>query len=206
MLDFLRGTVAHMQTDYIVLDVNGVGYRVFCSNPYVFHVDKEVQIFIHQHVREDAILLYGFKTREEQTLFRRLIDVSGIGPRVAVGILSGATPQNIISSIQQENITFLTKLPGIGKKTAQRVILDLKDKLDHIVSTDSTHDHIAVVSSDQSDVSMPTPWVEAKEALIGLGYSEKEVDQVWEVIRTKVDQNDTVETIMKKALQSLFEG
>ncbi|NBI29753.1 Holliday junction branch migration protein RuvA [Chengkuizengella marina] len=206
MLDFLRGTVAQMQTDYIVLDVNGVGYRVFCSNPYVFQVDKEVQVLIHQHVREDAILLYGFKTREEQTLFRRLIDVSGIGPRVAVGILSGATPQNIISSIQQENITFLTKLPGIGKKTAQRVILDLKDKLDHIVSNDSTHDYNVAVSLDQSDVSMPAPWVEAKEALIGLGYSEKEVDQVWEVIRTNIDQNDTVETIMKRALQSLFEG
>ncbi|MDP5272759.1 Holliday junction branch migration protein RuvA [Chengkuizengella axinellae] len=206
MLDYLRGNLAHIETDYIVLDVNGMGYRVFCSNPYEFQMDKELQVFIHQHVREDAILLYGFKTREEQTLFRRLIDVSGIGPRVAVGILSGATPQNIITSIQQENITFLTKLPGIGKKTAQRVILDLKDKLDHILSDTILVDNKTAVSLDQSDISMPAPWIEAKEALIGLGYSEKEVDKAWEDIRGKVDQHDTVEIIMKKALQSLFEG
>ena len=91
---------------------------------------KPVTIYTHHHVREDAILLFGFATREEQRLFRKLLDVSGIGPKVALGILAGGRPEAIAAAIRQENVAFLTKLPGIGRKTAQRMILDLKDKLD----------------------------------------------------------------------------
>ena len=132
MIDFLRGKVALRESDYAVLDVNGVGYRVFCPNPYALsHKENEdVTMFIHYHVREDAHLLFGFITRDEQSLFRLLLDVSGIGPKVALGILAaGGRPEAVILAISQENLAFLTKLPGIGKKTAQRIILDLKDKL-----------------------------------------------------------------------------
>ena len=87
---FLRGQVVHLESEYIVLDVQGVGYRVFCPNPYAFaKTDGTITVFTHHHVREDAILLFGFPTREEQKLFRKLIEVSGIGPRVALGILGG---------------------------------------------------------------------------------------------------------------------
>lgn len=131
MIDFLRGQVVHLETEYIVLDVHGVGYRVFCPNPYAFaKTEGPVTVYTHHHVREDAMQLFGFPTREEQRLFRKLIEVSGIGPRVALGILGGGTPDHVVSAIYQENISFLVKLPGIGKKTAQRMILDLKDKLE----------------------------------------------------------------------------
>lgn len=131
MIDFLRGKVVHLEEDFIVLDVNGVGYRLFCANPYLFSGrEEEVVVYVHHHVREDAIQLFGFLTREEQRLFRRLLDVSGIGPRVALGVMSGSDPATVVAAIRQENLSVLTKLPGIGKKTAQRMVLDLKDKLD----------------------------------------------------------------------------
>ncbi len=131
MIDFVRGWIAHREMDYIVVDVNGVGYRVFVANPYAPQLNdsEEVTLFIHYSVREDAHLLYGFITREEQWLFRRLLEVTGIGPRVAMGVLAGGRPEAVIAAIQQENLAFLTKLPGIGRKTAQRIVLDLKDKL-----------------------------------------------------------------------------
>src|SRR5690606_1770683 len=92
MIDFLRGKVAHREPEYVVLDVHGVGYRVFCPNPYALADEGETTLYIHHHVREDAILLFGFPTREEQSLFRKLLEVSGIGPKVALGILSGGRP------------------------------------------------------------------------------------------------------------------
>lgn len=117
MIDFLRGKVAHREPEYAVIDVHGVGYRVFCPNPFALpDKTEDITVYIHHHVREDAILLFGFPTREEQALFRRLLDVSGIGPKVALGMLSGARPEAIVAAVQQENVTFLTKLPGIGKK------------------------------------------------------------------------------------------
>src|SRR5690606_7363492 len=115
MIDFLKGKVCHYEANYVVLDVQGIGYRVFNPQPYTITKDDEVTLYTHYHVREDAVLLFGFLTRDEQSLFRRLIEVSGIGPRVALGILSGGTPQAVVAAIQSEDISFLTKLPGIGK-------------------------------------------------------------------------------------------
>lgn len=94
MIDYLRGQLAVREMDYVVIDVHGVGYQVFCSNPFGISAreGEEVTLFIHYHVREDAHLLFGFTTREEQTLFRKLIEVSGIGPKVALGILTGGGP------------------------------------------------------------------------------------------------------------------
>ncbi|HZG77016.1 MAG TPA: Holliday junction branch migration protein RuvA, partial [Paenibacillus sp.] len=134
MIDFLRGKPVFVDADFVVLDVRDVGYRVFCPNPYAFagKADQTVTLFIHHHVREDAVQLFGFATREEQSLFRKLLDVTGIGPRVAVGVLSGGAPERIVAAIQSDDLAFLTRLPGIGKKTAQRIVLDLKDKLDGI--------------------------------------------------------------------------
>src|SRR5690606_2872918 len=88
-----------------------------------------ITVHVHYHVREDAILLYGFESREQKQLFRKLIDVTGIGPKVALGLLSAGAPEALVQAIQQENYSYLTKLPGVGKKTAQRIVLDLKDKL-----------------------------------------------------------------------------
>lgn len=208
MIDFLRGQVAHLETEYIVLDVQGVGYRVFTPNPYAFaKQDGAVTVFIHYHVREDATLLFGFSTREEQKLFRRLIDVNGVGPKVALGILAGCgKPEAVVTAIQQENITFLTKLPGIGKKTAQRIVLDLKDKLDGIgldIHPGSLFTSITVTDEDSSDGST---WSEAREALKALGYTEAELDRVWKDLQHRIHADESVDSLMKKALQALFKG
>jgi Holliday junction DNA helicase RuvA len=211
MIDFLRGKAVRVEADHIVVDVHGVGYRVFCSNPYAYQgkLDEEVTVFIHYHVREDAILLYGFPSRDEQNLFRRLLDVSGIGPRVALGILSGGRPEAVVAAIQQENIAFLTKLPGIGKKTAQRIVLDLKDKLSAIAvghMEAAGAGSAAYFGMRDEGLASAGHWAEAREALLALGYTETEVDRVWPAIKPKVNDGDAVDAIVKKALQALFQG
>lgn len=207
MIDFLRGMLAHREADYIVLDVNGVGYRVFCANPYAVFGDPEypVTMYIHHQVREDAVLLFGFASREEQTLFRRLIEVNGIGPKVALGILSAGRPDAVVSAIYQENVTFLTKLPGIGKKTAQRIILDLKDKLSDLPFSPVTLQVTGGVMSVA--VALDTSFGdEAKEALYALGYSEAEIARIWPAVQKQAGGSSSVDVVVKHALQILFKG
>ncbi len=202
MIDFLRGPVVHLESEYVVLDVQGVGYRVFCPNPYAFaKVNGPVTIFIHYQTREDATLLFGFPTREEQKLFRKLIEVTGIGPRVALGILTGGTPDQLISAIYQENLTFLVKLPGIGKKTAQRMILDLKDKLDGLGTASMQTGLFALPVEEDEDL---LPWQEARDALKALGYTEGELDSVWLDMKKEGADIGPVDVLMKKALKLLY--
>lgn len=204
MIDFLRGPLAHLENDYVVIDVHGVGYRVFCPNPYAFaKAEGDVIAYIHHNVREDAILLFGFPTRAEQKLFRKLIEVSGIGPKVALGILSGGDPDLVVTAIYQENITYLMKMPGIGKKTAQRMILDLKDKLDDFSAAVYSEGLFAVPVPQAGDESS---WSEAREALKALGYTDTELDGIWLKIKDEVNYEDTVEVMMKKALKLLYAG
>lgn len=206
MIDYLRGRLAVREMDYVVIDVQGVGYQVFCSNPFGISAreGEEVTLFTHYHVREDAHLLFGFATREEQTLFRKLIEVSGIGPKVALGILAGGRPDAVIAAIQQENVGFLTKLPGIGKKTAQRIILDLKDKLGLFPA--SIVDEVAVLTAEAERSSIEGSWAEAKQALLALGYTEAETDRTWHLIQKDVKPTDPVDTVTKLALKALFQG
>lgn len=209
MIDYLHGKIVHIDAEYVVVDVRDVGYRVFTPNPYEFAgKDEAVTIYIHHHVREDAILLYGFLSREQQTLFRKLLDVSGIGPRVALGILSAGRPETVVAAIQQENIGFLTKLPGIGKKTAQRMILDLKDKL--LGASDAVGLAAAGIVSElaveDSGQGSGTAWQEARDALAALGYTAAELDAAWNKMKDSVMPEETVDTLMKRALQQLFKG
>lgn len=206
MIDFLRGRVAFIEQDYLVIDVQGVGYQVFTGNPFIFSVKEEVMVYTHYHVREDAIQLFGFATKDEQVLFRKLIDVSGIGPRVGLGILRGAQPQQIIAMIQQENVQWLTKLPGIGKKTAQRIVLDLKDKLDGLSSAVPEMGAHEPVQSDTIADGNVSIWSEAKQALDALGYQDHEAEKALQQIRNKVSDQDGVDQIIKQALQALYKG
>lgn len=201
MIDFVRGTVAYIETDYAVIDVGHIGYQVFVSNPYELAGRVgSVTLYTHQHVREDAILLYGFLTREERSLFRRLLDVSGIGPKVALGILTGGRPEQLVAAIQREDLAYLTKLPGVGKKTAQRIVLDLKDKLNGFSEVFAL-EPVAAVAAERTPT---TPWEEARQGLIALGYTETEADRAWSIIRERVQEDESVESLMKKALQALF--
>jgi Holliday junction DNA helicase RuvA len=209
MIDFLRGKLIYREADYVVLDVNGVGYRLFCANPFAISADegKELTLYAHHHVREDAAILFGFQSREEQALFRRLLVVTGIGPRVALGILSAARPEAVVSAIYQEDINFLVKLPGIGKKTAQRIILDLKDKLADLpmlqtAASASPNPAAAAVSSRAGGIA----WQEARQALQALGYSEAETDRIWPAIQDSAAAGAATDVLIKLGLQALFKG
>jgi Holliday junction DNA helicase RuvA len=207
MIDFLRGKIALKELDYVVIDVNGVGYRVFSPNPYALSnkENEEVTLFIHYHVREDAHLLFGFSSREEQSLFRLLLEVTGIGPKVALGILAGGRPEAVTAAITQENIAFLMKLPGIGKKTAQRIILDLKDKLGALPAASRLGGFVLDPASIPVMSEGGLAWAEAKEALMTLGYTEAETDRAWHQVKAKAKPSDTVDAIMKLALQALYQ-
>ncbi|WP_128895957.1 Holliday junction branch migration protein RuvA [Longirhabdus pacifica] len=201
MIDFIKGEVLLIEEDYIVVEVQGIGYRIFCPNPFQFTLHSQVTMYTHHHVREDAMHLFGFSSREEQKLFRKLLDVNGVGPRVAVGILAAGNPHSFTTAIQQENITVLTKLPGIGKKTAQRLILDLKGKLPE-VAMDSTDTNISSMST-VADTSLS---FETKEALQSLGISRDEADMIWQKIEHQVTADDSVDAVLKLALKQLHQG
>ncbi|CAG5092465.1 Holliday junction ATP-dependent DNA helicase RuvA [Thermobacillus xylanilyticus] len=209
MIDYIRGPVAHIEEEWIVVDVAGVGYRVFTPNPYAFAASGEpVTVYTHHHVREDAMLLFGFATREEQRLFRALLEVSGVGPKVALGVLAGARPEAIAAAIRQENVAFLTKLPGIGRKTAQRMILDLKDKLDRGTGFGpaSGLDDLPAEPAAAGGQGAGTAWPEAREALAALGYTAAEIDRVWQTISGSVSGEETADALVKRALTLLFRG
>lgn len=209
MIDYLQGKLAHRETDFVVVDVGGVGYRVFCANPYGFEPkeDGQVKLYIHYHVREDAVSLFGFPAREEQTFFRRLLEVSGIGPRVALGILAAGRVDAVIAAIYQEDVVFLTRLPGIGKKTAQRIILDLKDKLADL-SAGGLDSLAAAATTAPGGASAPMAGAmnEMRLALLSLGYTEAEVDRVKPAVQKAATGTESVDALIKLALTALLKG
>ncbi|AJY76082.1 Holliday junction branch migration protein RuvA [Paenibacillus beijingensis] len=206
MIDYVRGRVVHLESDSIVIDVRDIGYQVITPNPYAFAKNEDaVTVYTHYHVREDAALLFGFQTREEQALFRKLLEVSGIGPRVAVGILGGGRPEAVVAAIHREDLSFLTRLPGIGKKTAQRMILDLKDKLAMSAASIETMWEAEAVGQTAGPDRYPV-WSEAREALAALGYSAAELDRAWEGMGGACEPGESVDALMKRALQQLFKG
>jgi len=137
MIAFLRGRILDKQPNRIVVDVQGVGYEVHVPLSTYYDAGDagmEVSLRIHTHVREDALQLYGFLTALEQQLFERLIATSGIGPRLAVAVLSGIEPNELVAAVQRADVARLTAIPGIGRKTAERIVLELKDRLAHLVA------------------------------------------------------------------------
>ena len=176
MIGFLKGKAAHITSDYCLLDVHDVGYRVFISNQTRAHISPsaEVMLYIHTNVREEAILLYGFFSREEYDLFLHLIGISGIGPKVAQGILSSATVNDFYRMVQQKDVKGITKLPGIGKKTAERILLELKDKLSDVSVADLPEGDNNVGTKTENGMI-----AEATEALLTLGFQDSEIQRVF---------------------------
>ena len=132
MIAHLRGKLAQKDPARVIVDVNGVGYEVFVpltTFSALPDTGSEVSIDIHTHVREDLIALYGFSTRRERTIFEKLMTISGIGPKLAVTILSGGSVEDLVTAIKRSDLPRLTAIPGVGKKTAERIVLELKDKL-----------------------------------------------------------------------------
>lgn len=196
MIGFLRGQVAALKADYCLLDVNGVGYRVFVagSTRNKLRLKEETQLFTYMNVYQDGITLYGFASEDEYDIFQLLIGVSGIGPKVALGILSSITVEGLCKAIQNKQATVLTKLPGIGKKSAERLILELKDKVGF-----ATSDAEEILSLDMEGPVGDDIISEAQAALMALGYSQAEIAPVLK----KATKCKTTEEIIKLALKQL---
>ena len=196
MIGYLHGRVIALYTDHCLLDVHGVGYRVFVANSTrtKLRQREEASLFVYTSVREDAIVLYGFATEEEYDLFLQLIGVSGIGPRVALGILSAITVEGLCRAIQNKQASVLTKLPGIGKKSAERLILELKDK---VAFRGSAEEELLTIENGEEVGDDAAS--EAMAALQSLGYTPSEIAPV---IRKTVKYK-TTEAIIKASLKEL---
>ncbi|MDX8364075.1 Holliday junction branch migration protein RuvA [Cytobacillus sp. Hm23] len=198
MIEFIKGSIQYINPEYIVIENNGIGYEIQTPNPYVFHVQREETIYTYQYVREDVLALYGFQTREEKALFRKLLQVSGIGPKGALAILAAGQPVQVVKAIEQEDEKFLVKFPGVGKKTARQMILDLKGKLEDLVAVPN------LFTSDDSieeQENGPQALLEAIEALKVLGYAEREINKVKKHL---LEEQLTTDQYIKKALQRLL--
>ena len=181
MIYFLKGQVAHIDGDTIIIDVRDVGYQVLVSHIEDYEVGEEVYIYTHEVVREDDQYLVGFKSLEEKAVFLSLIKVKGLGPKSAIGALSATTPQQVINAIASNNVAYLKKLPGIGAKAAAQIILDLKGEL-----TGSKGD--------------PGVYEEVYEALKELGFKGAAIDRVLATIN---EPNASSEDILRMALAKL---
>ncbi len=181
MYSYIKGLLIDINSTYIVLDNNGIGYKIFVSNPYSFQIDNEYKLYIYSHIREDEHSLYGFKEVEEKDLFLKLIEVKGVGPKMALPMLATGSPNGIMDAINRENILYLKKFPKIGDKVAKQIILDLKGKF--------KVDNIEVETSD-----------ELYEALRGLGYKQQDIMRV----TPKIDKDSTIEEKIKQALKLLL--
>ncbi len=129
MIDFIEGKIESIVSDHIIISTNGIGFKVFTPNPYVFKKSEIEKVYLYNHIREDEYSLYGFKTNEERELFLKLLNVKGLGPKVALPILATGSVEGIADAIDRENILYLQKFPKVGEKLARQIILDLKGKL-----------------------------------------------------------------------------
>lgn len=193
MFEYIKGTVVTLKPSHIVLEANSVGYFITISlNTYTqLHGKENILLYLHQVIREDAHLLYGFATETERELFRMLISVNGIGSNTAIMMFSSLSPDEIRSAILNENVNLLKSVKGIGIKTAQRVIIDLKDKVGKLTGTEQI---IATANNTLRD--------EALSALIMLGFAKKPAEKELDKILAK-NPNLSVENVIKLALKSL---
>ncbi len=182
MYNFIKGKISEITSTSIILDNNGIGYEIFTPNPYAFIENEEYKVFVYQYIREDEQSLYGFKKKEEKELFLKLIDVKGLGPKMALPIIAMGSINGIADAINRENILYLKKFPKIGDKLARQMILDLKGKL----SLTGTEDIL-----NETD--------ELLDALKGLGYKDKDIKS----IIPKVNKELKVEEQIKEALRLL---
>lgn len=201
MYEYLIGTIAQVFPAYIVVENNGIGYLINVANPFRFKSDetKQEKIYLHQIVRENEIVLYGFSDFNEKQLFLKLISVSGIGPKSALAILANEDHKGFVSAVNNDDDAYLTKFPGIGKKTAKQIILDLKGKLGGLESGKPLkgQQDLEIVAEQTS------PYLkEALEALLALGYTKTEVKKTG---RKLLDfKGDSTDEYLRQALRLMM--
>ncbi|BAC13993.1 holliday junction DNA helicase [Oceanobacillus iheyensis HTE831] len=194
MIAYIKGTLNSLGDESLIVDVGGIGYEIVCPNPFVFQdlLNQQIHIQTYHHVREDAQILFGFQNRDEKYLFTKLISVSGIGPKGALAILAGVDISGFIAAVENEDDKFLTSFPGVGKKTARQIILDLKGKLTSVFSITDEQQKSSVSNVNNNEV-----YSEAMEALKALGYTDKEVKQVLPHLKKDNDALSVDEAIRK---------
>ena len=197
MIAYLRGRVVDKQPNRVVVDIQGVGYDVHVPLSTFYEIGDpgaDVELRVHTHVREDALQLYGFLTELERQLFERLIGISGIGPKLAIAVLSGMDPRDLLAAVQRADVARLTGIPGVGKKTAERIVLELKDRLSQI----------AVPAADVATAAGPDRLrTDLLSALQNLGYhrpqAEKAIDKTLDAA-----SDATLEGALKSVLRELM--
>ena len=206
MIAHLSGTLLYKQTTTVILDVGGVGYEVTIPLSTFYDLEdagKEVKLRIYTHVREDALQLYGFKTARERELFQQLISVSGIGPKLGITMLSGMSADEIIVSIRQNNLARLTSIPGVGKKTAERLVIELRDKIAALSSPALEEEFAAQAGAGGAPASEDAVRDDALSALINLGYQKAAAEKAIMAAIQEGGEDVSVETILRRALRTL---
>ena len=200
MIGRLRGTIIEKQPPKVLIEVGGVGYEVFMPMTCFYELPdngQEVIVLTHFAVREDAQILYGFNQEQERELFRELIKVNGVGPKLALAILSGMSAQEFISAVEQGEIKTLVKLPGVGTKTAERLIVEMKDRLKRFAEQLSPIS--TVIEANSIKKSSNQIESEAVSALIALGYKPQEASRI---INKVILPDMDCETLIREALKS----
>ncbi|ELK45725.1 Holliday junction branch migration protein RuvA [Halobacillus sp. ACCC02827] len=205
MISYVRGIVTTLDEGSMTIETNGIGYEILCANPFHFQdeMNQEVKVHTYHYIREDNQSLFGFRKKEDKQLFAQLLNVSGIGPKGALAILGTVSVPEFVSAIEQEDEKYLTKFPGVGKKTARQMILDLKGKL-IVWLPDEENENTLFYKEDLTSVERRERLDDAIEALKALGYTEKEVKFVRkELEKTK---QGSVDDYVRQGLQLLMKA
>jgi len=207
MIAHLSGTLLSKQATAVILDVGGVGYEVTIPLSTFYDLEEpgsEVQLRIYTHVREDALQLYGFRTARERELFLKLISVSGIGPRLGITLLSGMSADEMIASIRTNNLARLTLIPGIGRKTAERLVIELRDKV-AALSSPELEEELGAKPAASPEPTVDSVRADALSALLNLGYQRSAAEKA---IAAMVSENEdvSVESVLRGSLRKLAKG
>jgi Holliday junction DNA helicase RuvA len=196
----LTGTILSKQPNAVVIDVNGVGYEVTIPVSTFYElgdVGAQASLRVHTHVREDAIMLFGFRTGREKELFLRLTSVSGIGPKLGITFLSGTSPDDLIAAIRSNDLARLVSIPGVGRKTAERVVIELRDKIGQLALLDSD-----VSSAPSTAVDVDATRDDVVAALVSLGYQKALAEKIVAKV-LEVESDRTIEHVLRQALKLL---
>jgi len=199
MIAYLSGTLLSKNPQSLVVDINGVGYQIFIPLSTFYQLPDEMEkvgLHVYTHVREDTLQLFGFQTEMEKEVFLLLISVSGIGPKVALNILSGMGFKELLSAIVRADSEKISSIPGVGKKTSQRISLELKEKASKLA------EGIEVALEQKVEVRDKEIYEDALSALINLGYASKAAKRAIEIALGR-DQEMNIETLLKEALRNL---
>ncbi|SDM99173.1 Holliday junction branch migration protein RuvA [Sediminibacillus halophilus] len=202
MIAYIKGNLEAVNEEAVIVEANGVGYEIICANPFAFQdaLGEQVLIYTYHYVREDNQTLFGFKKTDDKLLFSKLLNVSGIGPKGALAVLASVRVEEFVSAIEREDDKFLTQFPGIGKKTARQMILDLKGKLPDGFAAVAVE--TAAQSSEAEALQGNNALEEAIAAMKALGYSEREVKAI--VPTLKQEQHENPDPYIRKGLALLM--